>query len=100
MPRMSKLSSYKTTIAHDEGFTKVTYHSTVIVKWNSREIVLNSGGWKTVTTLRKMRQAATQFNLGYSIYCKQGEWTVEYGGKTVLFQDGMKLKRVKELMAA
>lgn len=93
MPHMDKLSNYKTTVAHDGNHQVVTYHSTQILKWNEEEILLNSGGWKTVTTARKLRQAATQFNLGYRLYIKAGVWTVEYNGHTYPFVDGMKIFR-------
>lgn len=93
MPRMNQLSSYKTTIAPCNGFTTVTYHTTAIVQWNDKEIILNSGGWRTVTTARKIRQAANQFGLGYGLMIKRGEWSVEYNGQTVPFQDGLILRR-------
>ena len=81
MPRMNKLSNYKTTIHEARGMTRVVYHSTEIVAWNADKIELHTGGWQTVTTKRKMNQAARQFNLGYSVEQKDGDWFVRYYGK-------------------
>lgn len=77
MSRTDKLSSYATTIASDGKYMVVTYHRTQIVKWNDSEIVLDFGGYDTVTTRRKMNQAANQFCLGFSVYRDKGETYVE-----------------------
>lgn len=73
MPRINQLSSYKTTISGDEEWgVIVTYQSTQIVKVDQARglIELRTGGWDTVTTRRKMNQAANQFHLPYSVFCK------------------------------
>ena len=90
MSRSDQLSSYKTTIAGDgEGNTLITYQSTVIVKFNCDTVTLNSGGWDTVTTKRKMNQASRQFNLGYSVHQRDFEWFVTLpSGYVVPFVDG------------
>jgi len=95
MPTMDKLSSYKTTITGDgEGNTLITYQATVIVKFSRDTVTLNSGGWDTVTTKRKMNQASYQFNLGYSVTQREFKWFVTLpSGKTVTFVDGMTFKR-------
>lgn len=72
MPRMNKLSTYCTTVATAGDLTCVTYHATQIVGFDKRHIVLRTGGWDSVTTRRKMNQAARQFGLGYSVYRKDG----------------------------
>lgn len=97
MPYMNRLSNYKTTIANDKTHTVVTYQTTRIVRFNGREIILDSGGWESVTTKRKMNQASNQFDLGYGVMQKNGVWTVRLpNGKTVPFVDGMKFKRIEE----
>ena len=89
-----KLSNYKTTWVENHDGGNVTYQNTNIVAWKSGEITLNSGGWETVTTKRKMNQAAHQFALGYGVYQKDFEWFVDLpGGKTVPFVDGMSFPR-------
>lgn len=80
MPSMDKLSSYATTVAKDsEGFMCVTYHDTQIVRWKEGEcLILNSGGWDTVTTRRKMNQAARQFDLPFAVVRQNGKTHVEF----------------------
>lgn len=79
MSRRDKLSTYKTSVFSEGGRMKVVYHSTVIVEWNDFEIVLNTGGWDTVTTRRKMNQASRQFGLGFSVSRVKGETIVSHG---------------------
>ena len=76
MARYNQLSSYKTTVSSDGDATRVTYHSTVIVEWTKDEITLRTGGWRGVTTKRKMNQAAWQFGLGYGVHQRKHEWYV------------------------
>ena len=76
MPRMNKLSSYATTIATRNGNMCITYHSTVIVEFDADCIILRTGGWQTVTTKRKMNQAARQFELGYCVFQHNGDWFI------------------------
>lgn len=89
----NRLSNYATTISHDGNYNQVIYHSTVIVKWDNDAIILNSGGWETVTTKRKMNQTAIQFKLGFQVYQEDYTWYVTYKNKTVPFQDRMILDR-------
>jgi hypothetical protein len=104
MPRMDRLSNYRTTWECDGERGSVTYVSTRIVSWDGQTVTLNSGGWQTVTTKRKMVQAATQFGLGYTVYQRNHEWFVcrlgrspegyasaaaEHGAIDLPFHDGM-----------
>ena len=82
-----KLSSYKTTITQDDGILCVTYQSTPIVTVSPTHIKLNTGGWFSVTTKRKMNQASHQFDLGYSVYQRDYKWYVDYKGKTYDFDN-------------
>ena len=90
MPRMDKLSNYKTIWFDNGDHGGVTYQQTNIIAWNGGKITLRSGGWETVTTKRKMNQAARQFALGYSVWQKNYKWFVDLpNGETVEFVDGM-----------
>jgi hypothetical protein len=81
MPRNDKLSNYRTTWHSTTTGGAVTYISTEIVRWDAdRTVTLNSGGWHTVTTKRKMVQASCQFNLGYTVYQHKGDWFVTVFG--------------------
>jgi hypothetical protein len=68
------LSRHATTAAIAETGIVVTYHHTVIVRTDphARTITLDLGGWDTVTTRAKMNQAAAQFDLGFSVFRKDG----------------------------
>ena len=80
-----------TTVRKTDG-TSVTYHETEVVNFDENKIVLDSGGWKTVTTKRRMNQISSQYNLGYSVVQKKNKWFVNYKGKTIPFKDKMILK--------
>lgn len=94
MPRMDKLSTYRTNVMATGDRLSVVYASTLIVDKVGNEITLDSGGWQTVTTKRKMNQAARQFGLGYSVYQREFKWFVDLpNGETVPFEDNMTFSR-------
>ena len=81
MPSMHKLSNYATTVSRGaDGVTRVTYHNTVIVAFGDTHVILDTGGFDTVTTRRKMQQAAHQFSLPYRVFRKAGETMVQWTG--------------------
>lgn len=91
MPRMDKLSSYKTLyIDNDEGGL-VIYQKTKIVEWdNNGNVTLNSDGWETVTTKRKMNQASNQFRLRYGVIQRNYKWFVVIDGcDDIPYYDGI-----------
>lgn len=103
MARNDKLSTYRTTWEHDATRGSVTYTRTRIVAWEGDNVTLNSDGWQTVTTKRKMNQAANQFGLRFGVRQKAGEWFVDvrnprdvieatgerWQGLKIPFRDGM-----------
>ncbi len=93
MTQTSKVGNHATTISWNEGYQCVTYHSTVVVKWNNEKIILNSDGWDTVTTKSRMNQTAVQFHLGYRVWQKDFAWYVDYKGQTFDYYDNMELTR-------
>lgn len=96
MPRMDKLSTYKTTIEPRgrPGLFAIRYCMTDIVVFDANTVTLDSGGWRTVTTKRKMQQASNQFGLGYGIWQEDHCWYVSrYQGDKVPFVDGMTFPR-------
>lgn len=102
MSRSDTLSGYR-TMGIDSSDTEagcIQYESTKIVEWDTSRITLRNGGWETVTTKRKLNQAALQFGLPYGVYQTKGEWFVfarndkGYAGDTIApFVDGMVLHR-------
>lgn len=94
MAQTTQVGSHKTSIFTDnEGLTKVVYHSTAVVSFNDKKIILNSGGWETNTTKLRMNQTSYQFYLGFSVYQKNNNWFVTFENETIPFKDGLELKR-------
>lgn len=90
MSRMDQLSSHKTAIYKNPVGVAIIYHETAIVEFNDDRIKLHSGGWRTVTTKRKMNQTARQFGLDYEVKQKGGDWFVTLPtGEVVPFYDGI-----------
>jgi len=90
----NKVQGVATSVWTDEGRTYVRYHSTNVVEFDATSVTLNSGGWQTVTTKRRMNQASNEFNLGYSVYQRAHAWYVVDGnGEKHAFVDGMTIPR-------
>jgi len=82
-----------TKIRQSGAVTQVQYHDTVIVEFDESAITLRRDGWTTVTTKSRMNHASEEFNLGYYVYQRNGEWFVKYNGEDIPFTDGMILQR-------
>lgn len=88
MSQQAKIGTVATAIlTTPEGQTQVIYHSTPVVSFNQKLIILNHGGWMTATTKTRMNQASVQFNLGYHVYQDGFEWWVIYKGNHLPFDD-------------
>ena len=85
MSQQTKIGTHKTSVFTENGITKIVYHSTPVVSFNDKEIILNTGGYFTNTTKSRMNQASNQFDLGYSVYQKNWDWFVDYKGETIEF---------------
>ena len=88
------------TIAYQSnGYTVVKYHNTEVVRFNSNEVIFNSGGWRTNTTKTRMNQACNQYGLKMGIVQKNFEWFVDIYDNdnnicdTIDFEDNMIIKR-------
>jgi hypothetical protein len=102
MARADKVGTLSTTVATTDGTTRVTYHSTVVVEFNTDRITLRTGGWRTSTTKARMTQTAAQFHLGYRIHTRAGAWFVTTPRGDVLPFEGAELSftRAGELVRA
>ncbi len=91
MPRMDKLSSYKTVWIDNEEGGLVIYQKTKIVEWdNNGNVTLNSDGWESVTTKRKMNQASNQFCLRFGVVQRDFKWFVVLDGcEDIPYYDGI-----------
>ena len=63
----------------------VRYHWTEVVKCNKDVIILNTGGYHTQTTKRRMNQASDVFGLGFRVYQEDYMFYVDHKGKTYKF---------------
>lgn len=78
MSQTQKLGTRATSFRRDkDGTLTVQYHATVVVTVKSDgTVILDTGGWRTVTTKLRMNQASNQFGLNYQVSQKDGEWYV------------------------
>ena len=79
------IGTHKTSIFTEPNLagldtTKVIFHNTAVVQFNSQTILLNTGGWDTPTTKKRMNQTSDQFNLGFRVFQKNWDWFVEFNG--------------------
>ena len=90
--QIEQCDDYKTTI--------VTLHSTDIVKivrhqnggghsWT--DIYLDSGGYNTTTTRRRMNEVSQAFGLGFRVYSKKHQLHVEHKGMIEVFNEKISL---------
>lgn len=99
---MPKLSKYKTKVGiTPAGAHYVQYHDTKIVTWSDVTIVLDSGGWRTVTTKRKMNQTAIEFGLKFGVYQQDHKWfVIQPDGTEAEYFDGMYFPHAVQSIAA
>lgn len=93
MANMQKIGAHKTSVNEDGQFCAIRYHATDVVKFNDKEIILNSGGWRTNTTKTRMNQTSNEFGLGFRVFQEKGYWWVEHGGQESIYTDGIVLRR-------
>ncbi len=82
-----------TTARRGPDGLSVVYHQTEVVhQLPDGGIVLDSGGWRTLTTKTRMNQAANQYGLDFQVSQKDFSWFVDWKGATIPFTDGMILR--------
>lgn len=94
---MSTLTEFKgvgTSLRTENGVTIGRYHNTDVIKWDDKTVTLNSGGFETRTTKKRLNAASHQFGLNFSVYQKKHVWYVVLpNGNTVDFVDNMTFDR-------
>lgn len=87
MAQQNRISRNNTRIVdHPDGSRGVVLHRTEVVRWYPHatrpggRIVLNTGGWRTVTTRTRMMQAAREWDLPYSVSFAAGQFRVGVRG--------------------
>jgi hypothetical protein len=97
---MGHITPNNTTLALDRDTHIVTLHRTQIVKVTGKRVTLDSGGYQTVTTKRRMNESARAFGLPYRVRQKDFAWRVEVYDqdgevvRTLSFVDGMTFEAV------
>jgi imidazoleglycerol phosphate synthase glutamine amidotransferase subunit HisH len=77
-PFKGKVATAVLDLSDEDGKkTGVQYHDTIIVEFTNDTIKLNSGGWRTVTTKRRMNQVSEEYDLAIRVYQKYDSWWVE-----------------------
>ena len=101
MKTFDDLATYNNTSAiHDGDTWMVRLHNTNIFKMVEEEagrvITLNSGGWQTTTTKKRINEACRAIELKIVVYQEKHKWFVGVGpdGPSVPFYDGMVLQSV------
>jgi hypothetical protein len=73
----------------------VILHDTAVVSFDAETVILDSGGWHTATTKRKMNEASVEYNLGFRVYQKENQWYLRQpNGNVSRFFDGVEFVRV------
>lgn len=90
--RESRKVGHNTYMRREDGSVVIRFHSTDIIKIAPGRMVLNSGGYKTVTTKDRFN---THLPAGYGIFSLKGVWriyTPKHGiDKSYVFEDGCTL---------
>jgi hypothetical protein len=94
MANQYRIGKHATSAKQTGDILRVRYHSTDVVTVNriSGNVILNTGGWKTVTTKTRMNQTANQFALGFYVFQKDRKWFVRLDNGNVLPFEGSKLE--------
>ena len=89
---LNHIGSHKTVVEFNShsflsglNVTRVLYHGTAVTQFNNKEILLNTGGYFTATTKKRMNQASQEFNLGYYVFQKNYVWYCNYNNKIFSF---------------
>lgn len=80
---------------NDSGDPELVYHETAVIVWRVGSLVLNSGGWRTVVTKRRINDALSNshaFNR-FRVYQSQGDWYLWHidSDTNIPFCDGMEI---------
>lgn len=71
-----RLFTKNTQFIKVDGMHSIVVHDTSIVKWDDKLIILDTGGWWTPLTKKKMNQTSRNFNLGFVVYQEGQRWYV------------------------
>jgi len=78
----TRLTTYK------NGDKVLKLHSTDIIKWQGNNIILNTGGWNTMTTRARFNQFLPD---GISVFRQKGKTILNVRGAEIEFYDGIEI---------
>ena len=87
--KISRRIAHNTTVRNIDGTIALIYHSTAVVEFHADgRILLNSGGWLTVTTKQRINEVLPS---PYRVYQKSHEWFLYDRARdiSIPFSDGM-----------
>ncbi len=76
---MTGFTGHETATAHSPSMC--IYHATEVVRVEHQDngiklITLNTGGYYTATTKRRMNQFAEEYGYGFHVFQEKGDWFV------------------------
>lgn len=92
-----KIGTHRTVILGNTSGFEVIYHNTVVFRMANGVVSLDTGGYFTSTTKRRMNQALGQFAPPHlAVLQKRGEWylrdgkgaLIPFSGNTLTFRVG------------
>ena len=89
------IGRHKTTIKKDNYFVYVKYHNTVIFTLNKAKniVKLNTDGWNTPTTKRRINQCFDQYGIDAHLYQKDFTWyLINSKGDKIEYFDNVQFK--------
>ncbi len=97
--KSNTVGSHKTNILTEGELVEVIYHNTKVVRFNliTRAVELNTGGYLTQITKRRMNQASKQYGLGFQVYQRDFTWFVQTEDGRNLPFDGNKIRFLASL---
>lgn len=84
--RARKLGNNTYLVVRDDGGYGIRLHDTEVVIHYPNHVILESGGWQTVTTKARMNNYSNAH-----VWSERGVWFVSWHGETYPFADGISL---------
>jgi hypothetical protein len=72
------ITGNNTTISQHGENVVVRLHATDVVTFDSKSVLLRTGGYYTATTKRRMTEASEHFGLGFRVIQQNHEWRVVF----------------------
>ena len=70
------ISKGNTAITHQDGVTRVILHKTAIVTDDHGDIKLDTGGWFTAVTKKRMNEVLGEWRIKERVIQHKGKWYV------------------------